>query len=87
MEPTPEPVVDTPPAAETEEERLERVAREEKNANTKLIFDTVDPISFQIEDGDIVLQLRAGLERPGEEDIPTQIISVPLKLTIEGIKW
>ncbi|MEZ6066333.1 MAG: hypothetical protein R3B90_11650 [Planctomycetaceae bacterium] len=50
----------------------------------RLIFDEVDPISFQFEDGQLIMSLRAGLERPGEEEIPTQIISVPLKLTLEG---
>ncbi|MCA9053541.1 MAG: hypothetical protein KDA75_06875 [Planctomycetaceae bacterium] len=72
-----------PPADETEEQRAERLAKEERDANTRLMFDTVDPISFQFEDGEIIMSLRAGLERPGEEDIPTQIISVPLKLTVE----
>jgi hypothetical protein len=72
------------PANETPEERATRLANEEKNANTRLIFDTVDPISFRFENGEIIMSLRAGLERPGEEEIPTQIISVPLKLTIEG---
>lgn len=52
--------------------------------NTRLIFDVVDPISFRFEDGALVMLLRAGLERPGEEEIPTQIISVPLVLTVEG---
>ncbi len=73
-----------PPADETDAERATRLANEEKNANTRLIFDTVDPISFRFEDGQIIMSLRAGLERPGEEEIPTQIISVPLRLTVEG---
>lgn len=83
--PKPKPVVE-PPANETDEERVQRLAREEKNANTRLIFDTIDPISFRFENGSIIMSLRAGLERPGEEEIPTQIISVPLKLSIEGDK-
>jgi hypothetical protein len=74
-------------------ERLDRIFpdREKKepaepraNDNARLIFDTVDPISFQFENGQIIMSLRAGLERPGEEEIPTQIISVPLTITVEG---
>lgn len=53
---------------------------------TLLVFDEVDPISFQLEDQTVSMVLRAGLERPGEEDIPTQIITVPMKLSLEGGK-
>lgn len=70
----PEPGLGEPPAE----------AAPSVDDNTKLIFDTVDPISFRFEDGAMVMSLRAGLERPGEEDIPTQIISVPLLMSIEG---
>ena len=82
--PAAEPEPAEPPADETEEERTKRLEKEERDANTRLMFDVVDPISFQFEDGEIIMSLRAGLERPGEEDIPTQIISVPLKLSVEG---
>jgi hypothetical protein len=75
-----------PPADETEEQKQERLKKEERDANTRLVFDSIDPISFRFEDGEIIMSLRAGLERPGEEEIPTQVISVPLKLTIEGDK-
>jgi hypothetical protein len=77
-------VIVEPNPEESEVERQQRLERESKNDNTRLIFDTVDPISFRFEDGEIIMSLRAGLERPGEEPIPTQIISVPLALTIEG---
>lgn len=49
---------------------------------TLLVFDTVDPIGFHIENDTVTLSMRAGLERPGEEDIPTQIITVPMKLQL-----
>lgn len=71
----PEPGLGTPPA----EPRPPTA-----DDNTRLIFDVVDPISFRFEDGALVMLLRAGLERPGEEEIPTQIISVPLVLSVEG---
>ncbi len=60
--------------------------RKEESAtdNTRLLFDTVDPISFSFQNGVLTMSLRAGLEQPGEEDIPTQIISVPLAVHVEG---
>ena len=64
--------------------RVKEHKRSTSDDKTRLIFDTVDPITLQFEDGAVIMSLRAGLERPGEEDIPTQIISVPLKPTIEG---
>ncbi|MFV0444014.1 MAG: hypothetical protein ACK5Q5_10630 [Planctomycetaceae bacterium] len=86
MKDRPVPEAKTPPADETEVERQKRLDKEARDAKTKLVFDTIDPISFQFEDGAIIMSLRAGLEREGEESIPTQIISVPLKLSVEGDK-
>ncbi len=49
------------------------------------VFDQPNPISFVIDDGKVTLMLRAGLEREGD-DIPTQIITVPLIPTVDGDK-
>jgi hypothetical protein len=49
-----------------------------------LVFDTQDPIRFTIENGEISLVLRAGIKQEGKEDIPTQSITVPLRLTVKG---
>lgn len=41
------------------------------------VFDQANPIRFTIEDGEITISLRAGLKRE-DDDIPTQIITIPL---------
>ncbi len=51
-----------------------------------LQFDQNDPIRVQIEDDQVILQIRAGIERPGEETLPAQLVTVPLKVTIVGDK-
>ncbi|MBT5017702.1 MAG: hypothetical protein HON04_03055, partial [Planctomicrobium sp.] len=45
------------------------------------VFDQANPIRFTIEDGEITISLRAGLKRE-DDDIPTQIITIPLIPTI-----
>lgn len=77
------------------EERLSKILdREvslgdsEKEGDDKgitFIFDQPNPISFVIDDGKVTLILRAGLEREGD-NIPTQIITVPLIPTVAGDK-
>jgi len=48
----------------------------EQKANI-LVFDEKDPVRFTIQNGIVTIIIRAGLQREGMEDIPTQIISVP----------
>ncbi len=73
------------------EERLSRILDREvslgddeneamDDGNT-FVFDQPNPIRFQIANGEVTLILRAGLEREGD-DIPTQIITVPLVPTM-----
>ena len=52
--------------------------------NSLLVFDKDDPIRFTIENGEISLVIRAGIKQEGKEDIPTQTITVPLRLTVKG---
>lgn len=52
--------------------------------NWRLVFDKEDPIRFNIENGEINLVLKAGFKQHGKEDIPTQLITVPLRLTAKG---
>ena len=52
--------------------------------NSLLVFDKDDPIRFTIENGELSLVLRAGIKQEGKEDIPTQSITVPLRLTVKG---
>lgn len=49
------------------------------------VFDQPNPIQFTIDDGEVTLMLRAGLQRD-DETIPTQIITVPLVPSMNGDK-
>ncbi|HLQ43428.1 MAG TPA: hypothetical protein VK137_01755, partial [Planctomycetaceae bacterium] len=49
------------------------------------IFPDKDPIQFRVDNGQLTVIIRAGLKKKdGEEDIPTQEITVPLMFQIEG---
>lgn len=49
------------------------------------IFPDKDPMRFRAHNGQLVLVIRAGLkQKAGEEDIPTQEITVPIMFRIEG---
>ncbi len=49
------------------------------------IFPDKDPIQFRVDNGQLTLIIRAGLkQKEGEEDIPTQEITVPLMFKTEG---
>ncbi len=56
----------------------------EQPQNNTLVFDTVDPIRFQVEGGQVKFIMRAGLKPQNGDEIPTQIISVPLSFKVEG---
>jgi hypothetical protein len=61
----------------------EDAAAKKPNAEpTILVFDKNDPLRFRFDDGTVSLSIRAGLKREGEEDIPTQIVTVPLTFSI-----
>jgi hypothetical protein len=59
-------------------------AAENSGDNSLMVFDKDDPIRFTIENGEISLILRAGIKQEGKDDIPTQSITVPLRLTVKG---
>jgi hypothetical protein len=59
-------------------------AAPESTDNSLLVFDKDDPIRFTIENGEVSLILRAGIKQEGKEDIPTQSITVPLRLSVKG---
>jgi hypothetical protein len=52
--------------------------------DSQLVFDTQDPVRLRIADGNVILTFRAGVRQPGKEDIPTQIVSVPLSVQLKG---
>jgi hypothetical protein len=59
-------------------------ASDNSGDNSLLVFDPNDPIRFTIENGEISLVLRAGIKQEGKEDIPTQTITVPLRLSVKN---
>ncbi len=56
---------------------------DDKDPDT-FVFDANDPIRAQIENGAFSLIIRTGLKQKDKQDIPTQIITIPLSLRIEG---
>lgn len=50
------------------------------------VFDKVDPLRFEIGDGNVSVIMRTGLKREGEEDIDTHILTIPLSFHVEGDK-
>lgn len=52
----------------------------------KFIFAQEDAVRFTIANGEVRIIIRTGLDREDGEDIPTHIIEVPLKFTVDGNK-
>ncbi len=65
--------------------KIEESAQSKKEPAT-FIFPDRDPIQFRMDNGQLILIIRAGLKQTGEEDIPTQVISVPLTFKVDGTK-
>ncbi len=53
-------------------------------SNSKLVFDTVDPIRMQADGGKIKIIIRAGLIPENGDPIPVQTITVPFTFRVEG---
>lgn len=54
-----------------------------KPADPSIItFSETDPIRFNIQNGNVVLILRAGIETEDGEKVPPQVVEVPLELTM-----
>jgi hypothetical protein len=69
-------------AAEGTQPAEEELPDESGKMNT-YVFDTHDPLRFQVDDGSVTIILRTGLKREGGEEIPTHEIQVPLAFGIE----
>ena len=54
--------------------------------NDVFVFDATDPFRVQFENDTIVVIVRAGIRQEGEEEIPAQIIRVPIRFSIENDK-
>lgn len=50
----------------------------------KIAFASADPLRVRFVGGQVVLVIRAGIEREGKDPIPAQEISVPLTISVEG---
>jgi len=48
-----------------------------------IVFDKSDPLRMHAADGALVLTIRAGFKQEGKEDIPTQVVTVPLNFTVD----
>ena len=69
-----------------EAEKTEEASGEDEGPAT-LMFAKSDPIRVKIDDGVMTLTIRTGLKQEeGKEDIPLQVITVPLEFRIEGDK-
>lgn len=64
-------------------EVTEEVDTDEEVNESKFVFADKDPMRVRIEAGQVNLIMTAGLESP-KRMIPTKIITIPLKLTVEG---
>jgi hypothetical protein len=80
----PVPLKAVPPGPGKPSAPAPAAAPENSGDNSLLVFDSNDPIRFTIENGEISLILRAGIKQEGKEDIPTQSITVPLRLSVKG---
>ncbi len=65
---------------------IENKDKQYEGDGTSLVFSAEDPLRVRFEGGAVMLTIRAGLKRQGEEDIPTQEINVPLTYRMEGDK-
>ena len=65
-------------------QKIESAAEGTKEPAT-FIFPDKDPIRIRLNNGQLTLAIRAGLkQKAGEDDIPTQEITVPLMFRVEG---
>lgn len=58
----------------------------EKPQDNTLVFAATDPIRFQVEGGHVKYIMRVGMIPQNGEEIPTQIITVPMTFRVEGNK-
>lgn len=62
----------------------EKKVEGEKPDTTKFVLPSKDAFRVRFEAGQVVLVIRTGLEPEGSEAIPTQEITVPIKVSLEG---
>jgi hypothetical protein len=60
---------------------------DQQDAETKaqlLVFDPHDPLRFKVADGELRVTLRVGIRQPGKDDIPTQVVTVPVRFAVDA---
>jgi hypothetical protein len=61
----------------------EKPVTDEDQGPKTFVFDKSDPIRVQVGDGALTLTLRTGFQQEGKEDIPTQIVTLPLRFSVD----
>jgi hypothetical protein len=61
-------------------------AGEEPEPPTEFVFSSADPIRIRFSGGQIIMILQAGIRQEGREEIPEQIITIPISMTLENGK-
>ena len=65
-------------------EPTQKTAEEDEGPKVNaIVFNDTDPVRFEINNGQLTIIIRAGLDLEDRDDIPIQIISVPLNLSLE----
>lgn len=59
---------------------------EEPEPPTSFVFSATDPIRAHFEDNQVVLVLRTGVIQEGREEIPEQVITIPVSISVNGGK-
>lgn len=70
----------------SEEELAPTPEGEEPEPPTVFSFSRKDPIRVRFEKGQVILVLRMGVRQEGREDIPEQIITIPISVSLQNGK-
>ncbi len=76
------PAEKAPPKPDSVKEVDKKAEKEKKKDPTILVFDKNDPIRFRFENGFVNIIVRAGIKQKDKEDIPMQVITIPIKYTV-----
>lgn len=71
IEPPPKPATDDADAGDAD------------SGPSAIMFDKTDPIRVRLENGELVLVIRAGFKQEGKDDIPPREITAPINFTVK----
>jgi hypothetical protein len=63
--------------------KKEKAEPTDEDSIRAFVFDKSDPLRFAVENGTLTVTLRAGFKQEGKEDIPTQIVTVPVTFSVD----